>query len=172
MGNCKAKTTDSAVNIRSGPGTSYASVTRVARGEYIEVDNSHEYNSNWNKVAYKNKYLGYMHKDYFEIDNENDDNYYMINMLQRYGTTTWERGHEDETECYIANIQADLIDWGEHHRNEVTVCNGADGIFGGNTEQAVRDFQRYYDLGVDGKVGPTTKAWLYQQVVRPLGWAI
>ena len=38
---------------------------------------------------------------------------------------------------------------------------GADGDFGGGTEKAVKDFQRRYNLAVDGIVGPETGASLF-----------
>lgn len=38
---------------------------------------------------------------------------------------------------------------------------GADGDFGGGTEKAVQDFQRRYNLAVDGVVGPETGASLF-----------
>lgn len=38
---------------------------------------------------------------------------------------------------------------------------GADGDFGGGTEKAVKDFQRRYNLTVDGVVGPETGAALF-----------
>lgn len=38
---------------------------------------------------------------------------------------------------------------------------GADGDFGGGTEKAVKDFQRRYNLAIDGVVGPETGAALF-----------
>ena len=42
---------------------------------------------------------------------------------------------------------------------------GLDGIFGGRTEEAVRNYQRSRGLGVDGIVGCTTWRSLQEDVV-------
>ncbi len=46
----------------------------------------------------------------------------------------------------------------------------ADGIFGGDTEKAVRDFQASKALVVDGKVGPATLAELAKSATVPAKW--
>ncbi len=45
---------------------------------------------------------------------------------------------------------------------------GADGVFGGRTEQAVQAVQRAYGLGADGVVGPKTLAVL-EAAAEPAG---
>lgn len=44
---------------------------------------------------------------------------------------------------------------------------GIDGIFGPNTEKAVKAFQKDKGLVVDGKVGPKTKDILFNEIVLP-----
>lgn len=52
------------------------------------------------------------------------------------------------------------------HRLNYTITN-VDGIFGGETEEAVREFQTSMGLGVDGKVGEETANAIVSEV-----WAL
>lgn len=99
----KGETTKSQVNLRSGPSASASSITRLPLGAEIEVDYDTPYVTNaeeWYCVAYNNKYLGYMRFDMFKIT-DRTRKYYMISMLDRYGTSTWVRGHKDADELHI-----------------------------------------------------------------------
>lgn len=58
---------------------------------------------------------------------------------------TIERGNKGSR---VRMLQGLLLAWGY----KLTL----DGIFGKNTDKAVRDFQRKYATPVDGKVGPIT----------------
>lgn len=60
------------VNVRSGPGTSYSSLTRANRGEQAYIIG---FNNQWYKVIY-NSHIGYIRSDYLdltEIPYENAD---------------------------------------------------------------------------------------------------
>lgn len=52
----------------------------------------------------------------------------------------------------VRELQAYLVGWG--------YAVAVDGVFGANTEKAVRAFQGHMNLTVDGKVGPATRAKL------------
>lgn len=170
----KGETTKSQVNLRSGPSASASSITRLPLGAEIEVDYDTPYVTNaeeWYCVAYNNKYLGYMRFDMFKIT-DRTRKYYMISMLDRYGTSTWVRGHKDADELHIYYVQKDINDVVEDGNYSGATCGEPDGIFGSGTEKAVKDFQKAYELGVDGKVGPNTKAMLYLQKFKHYGWAV
>ena len=55
----------------------------------------------------------------------------------------------------VVNVQQALLNKGYDPK-------GIDGIFGANTEKAVKAFQKANGLDVDGKVGPKTKEKLYK----------
>ena len=64
------------------------------------------------------------------------------------------RGRDDYN-SYVAELQRQLMSLGYH------VEGGDDGLFGPNTERAVKQFQRNNGLDDDGRVGPYTWACLY-----------
>lgn len=66
------------------------------------------------------------------------------------GSVVFEKGDSSQT---IAEAQAALKKLGFFDES----CTG---YFGEVTEKAVIKFQKQYDLGVDGKLGPTTISWL------------
>ncbi len=72
----------------------------------------------------------------------------------RYGHNTLKRGHQNG---YVLNLQVDINDTG--HGN----CGTPDGIFGHDTEQAVRDYQEFHHLSVDGQAGYNTKTTLWYE---------
>ena len=64
--------TGSRVNVRSGPGTSYSTLTRASQGDKAYIIG---FNNQWFKVIY-NEYIGYIRSDYLdmtEIPYENRD---------------------------------------------------------------------------------------------------
>ena len=67
-----------------------------------------------------------------------------------------------------------LIKKGSEHTDAVKWVQGVvgviqDGVFSANTEQAVKDWQRFFELTVDGIVGP--KTWEAMQYIRALSVA-
>ncbi|MFJ2740459.1 peptidoglycan-binding protein [Streptomyces sp. NPDC087440] len=70
-----------------------------------------------------------------------------------YGTALTVRGHTGDR---VREVQCLLRSWGFEVGPQ-----GVDGVFGANTEGAVRQFQHWYGgLAVDGKVGANTWAAL------------
>ncbi|CAM5269929.1 hypothetical protein GCM10010329_01740 [Streptomyces spiroverticillatus] len=70
-----------------------------------------------------------------------------------YGTALTVRGHTGDR---VREVQCLLRSWGFEVGPQ-----GVDGVFGANTEGAVRAFQHWYGgLAVDGKVGANTWAAL------------
>jgi len=78
-------------------------------------------------------------------------------------TKNWvEKGDKGQE---VKDIQQALLDKGYDPK-------GVDGIFGANTEKAVKAFQKANGLTVDGKVGPKTKDILFKPVEQPKDEAV
>lgn len=73
-------------------------------------------------------------------------NIMLIALVQAAGAATYERGSSGEL---VSEMQSRLKEWG-YYSGEV------DGIFGSETEEAVKAFQRKNGLEADGRVGPAT----------------
>ncbi len=82
----------------------------------------------------------------------------------RYGDSTLKKGHGGKNsphlKQYVANVQGD-VNWCPFGN-----CGTVDGIYGNNTVNGVKDYQRYQDytpkeLDVDGQAGFNTKTSLY-----------
>lgn len=73
-------------------------------------------------------------------------NIMLIALAQAAGAATYERGSSGEL---VSEMQSRLKEWG-YYSGEV------DGIFGSETEEAVKAFQRKNGLEADGRVGPAT----------------
>ncbi|ORE89949.1 PG-binding 1, multi-domain protein [Stappia sp. 22II-S9-Z10] len=74
------------------------------------------------------------------------------------GTRTLRRGDRGDD---VAELQSDLNRLGY-------AAGAADGIFGPDTEDAVRDFQRAADLAIDGIAGPATLSALDRETADKL----
>ena len=72
-------------------------------------------------------------------------NIMLIALAQAAGAATYERGSSGEL---VSEMQSRLKEWG-YYSGEV------DGIFGSETEEAVKAFQRKNGLEADGRVGPS-----------------
>ena len=70
----------------------------------------------------------------------------LIPLAHAAGEETYERGSSGEL---VSEMQSRLKEWG-YYSGEV------DGIFGSETEEAVKAFQRKNGLEADGRVGPAT----------------
>ena len=73
-------------------------------------------------------------------------NIMLIALAQAAGAATYERGSSGEL---VSEMQSRLKEWG-YYSGEV------DGIFGSETVEAVKAFQRKNGLEADGRVGPAT----------------
>ena len=79
-----------------------------------------------------------------------------LTVEEARGLPTLERGDHGSA---VADWQNRLNDWLQIERTEQGRL-ATDGVFGPNTEQATRDFQRGQGIAVDGIVGPETRAAL------------
>ena len=77
-------------------------------------------------------------------------NIFVISLAQRAHAELYKRGSNGAT---VTEIQTRLKNWGYYF-------GAVDGVYGGQTEQAVRYFQRRNGLAVDGQVGNATLAAL------------
>ncbi len=66
------------------------------------------------------------------------------------------------TSSYTRGVQRIL--WCQGFDNDQDLNTFADGIFGSNTDQAVRDFQDANDIRIDGVVGPQTWGKLFEKL--------
>jgi hypothetical protein len=80
-----------------------------------------------------------------------------------WGDNCWlQDGGTYATSSYSKGVQRIL--WCQGFDNGQTIDQFADGIFGPNTEQAVRDFQTANSIRVDGIVGPETWGTLFSKL--------
>lgn len=73
-------------------------------------------------------------------------NILLIALAQAASAATYDRGSSGEL---VREMQRRLKEWGYYD-------GAVDGVFGGETEEAVEEFQRVNGLEVDGRVGPAT----------------
>ena len=73
-------------------------------------------------------------------------NILLIALAQAASAATYDRGSSGEL---VREMQRRLKEWGYYD-------GAVDGVFGGETEEAVEEFQRVNGLEVDGRVGPVT----------------
>ena len=57
---------------------------------------------------------------------------------------------------YACAVQSILLDYNSTTHSYIANHGGVDGMFGSNTESAVKEFQNQENLTVDGRVGPAT----------------
>ena len=74
--------------------------------------------------------------------------------INRYGAGVMNSANGTHTQ--VMHLQSDLTTLGYD-----VGSSGVDGYYGPDTTEAVKQFQRDYNLTVDGKAGPQTKAILY-----------
>lgn len=130
------------VNIRSGPGTGYSSIGRAYRAEAVDVFSSGD--PSWWSGDFEYGPDGYISKDYVK------QNRPML-VGDMFGPDTLRGGSRG---VYVEHLQRCLISGGY-------LGGTIDGIFGTNTENAVRQYQDDKGLESDGKVGARTKQELY-----------
>ena len=128
------------VRLREGPGTSYDVVIKIPYGTAVQAE---YYNSSWYKVKYNN-YSGYMMAEFLSSTRPSADQ-------DTFGYTKYLGG----TGPRVKNLQL-MLNFLKYN------CGTADGIFGSATLTAVKNFQRFYGLSVDGIVGKDTKAEIWR----------
>jgi hypothetical protein len=133
------------VNVRTGPSTSENVKFKMYRGD--EIANTWAPGTPfWYGINLPNGKDGYMADQY------------VVNtrpklMLDLFGSSTLVGG---STGTYVRNLQTCLISLGH-------LGGYVDGVFGTNTENAVKKYQKSQGLTQDGKVGAGTKTALYNQ---------
>lgn len=133
------------VNIRNGPGKSYGSIAKAHRADGIQSDYAPG-DTQWRGVTMSNGVQGYVMTDFIV-------NTKPMLVGDMFGTTTLKA---KSTGTYVRNLQRCLIYLGY-------LGGTIDGIFGTNTENAVKKYQKAKGLTQDGKVGSNTKNALYNQ---------
>lgn len=87
----------------------------------------------------------------------------------KYGWS-WAEGKRNGESWHFVYVQANdqMKSWGflDHAAVQKAVGAEVDGKIGTGTVAKIKDFQRKHNLGVDGKVGPKTKAALLGKVVE------
>lgn len=114
-----------------------------------------------------------MMSDFISISDRTSNKYYMIQTLKEFGNDLYVRGNSDLSADYgpIHNIQLALnVLYRLHFPNLNEIVS--DGIFGPNTETAVKNAQAFMGCTADGKVGPHTKARLYYCAYKKGGWPL
>lgn len=132
------------VNLRKSATTSASIVVRIPNGTAVQAK---YYNSSWYQVKY-GSYSGYMMATYLTTTDPNADVTGYEKYLSKDLLKLTSKGQA------VTNLQLMLNAKGYS-------CGTADGIFGTNTETAVKNFQRAKGLSVDGIVGNDTKAALW-----------
>ena len=137
--------TASALNIRSGPSTKNKIVGVAKKGKKVTV---HEKVGDWYRITY-NGIKGYVHSSYIKLEQSKSSAPASPSPAAQI-TATLRRGSKGSQ---VKALQQLLNSLGYN-------CGKVDGIFGANTEKAVRAFQKAKGLAVDGIVGPKTRAAL------------
>lgn len=133
------------VRLRSQPNSGDNVLINVPHGSAVEAE---RYNGTWHRVKYSG-YTGYMMSSFLSTTNPADSGW-----ISRYGAGVMNSANGTSTQ--VRNLQNDLIGLGFS-----VGPTGADGYYGPNTTEGIREFQRAYGLRVDGAAGPETKAKLY-----------
>ncbi len=139
------------VRLREGPGTSYDVVIKIPYGTAVQAE---YYNSSWYKVKYNN-YSGYMMAEFLSSTRPSADQDTFGYTKYLGGTGSSENLIKGSTGPRVKNLQL-MLNFLKYN------CGTADGIFGSATLTAVKNFQRFYGLSVDGIVGKDTKAEIWR----------
>lgn len=137
-----AEVIDGALRLRDDPSTSSTTLTRMPEGTEVVCD---DYNSTWTYTSY-GMYEGYAMKSF-------------LNRVANAEFWQWEFGLKNlyngcSSSIFVKRAQRMLVHYNCLADPDGTAC---DGVFGDQTEAAVRAFQRMCNLDVDGIIGPATK---------------
>ena len=133
------------VNLRSGPSTAYSRLTYLNRGDTVTVTGT---SGNWYAAAF-GSYKGYVHQNYVTLSGGAPSASPSGSTTLRYGS----RGAQVKT------LQGNLILLGY-------LSDSADGIYGSNTQAAVRKYQQRNGLSADGVAGAKTLSAIGAEVTR------
>lgn len=143
-----ATVTASALNLRSGPGADYARIKLLYYGDTVTVTAKH---GTWYAVTAGGQ-RGYVSGAYLKVTESESGSSGGSSSSQ----TTLRKG---STGSAVKSLQNNLILLGY-------LGSGADGIFGSNTEAAVKKYQSRNGLTADGIAGKKTLAAVSEEVGR------
>lgn len=164
-----AEVTMNNVNVRKGPGTGYTVAYKLSPGTELTV-RFHAYGSslngskNWYCVTWYGSdskfHEGYIHESY--LTDRTTSNQRPSDVDSAFGSSTLKYGSKG---IYVYNMQLALYATG--YLDSTDDC---DGVYGRDTETALKDFQRDHVDGdyegqnvVDGLAGPQTKKALWRK---------
>ena len=133
------------VNLRSGPSTAYSRLTYLNRGDTVTVTGT---SGNWYAAAF-DSYKGYVHQNYVTLSGG-------APSASPSGSTTLRYGSQG---AQVKTLQGNLILLGY-------LSGSADGIYGSNTQAAVRKYQQRNGLSADGVAGAKTLSAIGAEVTR------
>ena len=154
------------VNVRKGPGTSYAlaaiGTMSVGTKVTLQYKDTGADGKVWYQVINSSNKGGWVRGDFLTSSSPTQ-----VAYETRYGTRTYSKS----STCYelFKNVQRDLKLWFEKTGRTNYACYPlleADGIFGNATEVAVVEFQQTILKNAsdcDGIVGPRTKEALFRE---------
>lgn len=146
------------VNVRTGPGTSYAlaSVGKFSVGTQVTLQAQAKGTdgNTWYKVVNSSNKGGWVRQDFLTTSSGGTGG--QEDWEIRYGTGNLSTAGGSSTRQQILNFQKDLQSLGYE-----LGAGGVDGYYGTDTKNAVKQFQRDNNLDSDGIAGPATKKKLY-----------
>lgn len=142
-----ATITGNAVNLREGPGTSYARLRYLYRGDAVRVNGK---SGGWYAVEVDGL-SGYVYASYVSLSTPAESTENSESGALRRGSTG----------SRVKTLQGNLIMLGY-------LNDRADGVYGAKTETAVRFYQKRNQLGSDGVAGAATNAAIQKEVLRVL----
>ena len=164
-----AEVTMNNVNVRKGPGTGYTVACKLSPGTQLTV-RFHAYGSSlngskdWYCVTWYGSdskfHEGYIHGSY--LTDRTFSQLHPTSIKTAFGSNTLKYGSKG---VYVYNVQLALYATGY-----LDSSDDCDGVYGRNTETALKDFQRDHVDGdyegqnvVDGLVGIQTKTALWRK---------
>ncbi len=149
-----ATITGNGVRLRSGPGTGYDIVGVFYRGDAVFVTGQ---SGNWYKVS-ASQGNGYVYASYVSLA-QSDDAGTDADASGGVASAAGSLLRRGSTGSAVRTLQGNLILLGY-------LSGGADGVFGPNTETAVKRYQQRNGLLADGLAGSKTLAAVAAEVTR------
>lgn len=133
------------LNLRAEPSTSSPRIATIPDGTALVVNNNPP--GDWCHTHYGMK-QGYVDGYYVRRSGTAEYWEYMLGLRNLY------RGCSNS--LFVKNLQSELNSYGYQ-------CGTPDGIFGRNTEEALKAFQQAMNIPADGIAGPQTKSLFYPE---------